>query len=117
MFNIQFFCGVRYTLHTLKQYVETHLALRAEKELAASLGSPSPSPEPARPVFRPYRLSQDQVTQNIHTLLNIMHYRARSAGPPEEFYFFFSAFRKPLHFGADPYLTLKIVVKSPLLYF
>jgi hypothetical protein len=81
MFNIQFFCGLRYTLHTLKQYVETHLALRAEKELAASLGSPS-SPEPARPVFRPYRLSQDQVTQNIHTLLNIMHYRARSAGPP-----------------------------------
>ncbi len=87
MFNIQFFCGLRYTLHTLKQYVETHLALRAEKELAASLGSPS-SPEPARPVFRPYRLSQDQVTQNIHTLLNIMHYRARSAGLPGAFSFF-----------------------------
>ncbi len=79
-FFTKFLCGLRYTLHTLKQYVETHLALRAEKELAASLGSPSP--EPARPVFRPYRLSQDQVTQHIHTLLNIMHYRARSARLP-----------------------------------
>jgi hypothetical protein len=57
--------------------VETHLALRAEKELFRAMEKDGCSPEPPRPIYRPYRLTQDQITEQIDTLLNLMHYRAR----------------------------------------
>jgi hypothetical protein len=57
--------------------VETHLALRYEVEISAVMEKDGCSPEPPRPTHRPYRLTQDQITEHIDTLLNLMHYRAR----------------------------------------
>jgi len=69
--------SVRYTTQTLKKYVETHLAIRVEEEICKDLLRVGGSPQPPHPSYKPYRLEQEQVTEHIFTLLELMHYRGR----------------------------------------
>jgi HIV-1 Vpr-binding protein len=69
--------NVRYTAQTLKRYLEAHLAIRAEEELCRDLEGSGASPQPPHPTCKPYRLEQDQVTEHIDTLLQLMNYRGR----------------------------------------
>ena len=68
---------VRYTAQTLKRYMEAHLAIRVEEEIARDLEGLGDSPQPPHPTCKPYRLEQDQVTEHLSTLLQLMNYRGR----------------------------------------
>ena len=69
--------SVRYTTQALKKYVEAHLAIRVEEEISKDLIRAGGSPQPPHPSYKPYRLEQEQVTEHIFTLLELMHYRGR----------------------------------------
>eukprot|EP00092_Neocalanus_flemingeri_P098180 GFUD01125193.1.p1 GENE.GFUD01125193.1~~GFUD01125193.1.p1 ORF type:complete len:1498 (-),score=483.98 GFUD01125193.1:148-4641(-) len=69
--------SVRYTTQSLKKYVEAHLAIRVEEEISSDLTRAGGSPQPPHPSYKPYRLEQEQVTEHIFTLLELMNYRGR----------------------------------------
>jgi len=69
--------SVRYTTQALKKYVEAHLAIRVEDELSKDLLRAGGSPQPPHPSYKPCRLEQEQVTDHIFTLLELMNYRGR----------------------------------------
>ena len=75
---------IKSALNALKQYTETHLAMRCEKEVSSNMERDGYSPEPPRPIWIPYKLEQNQVTEQIDTLMKLMHFRSRW-GPIDEF--------------------------------
>ena len=91
---------IKSALNSLKQYAETHLAIKCEKEIAAAKEREGYSPEPSRPNWIPYKLDANQVTEKIDTLLKLMHFRARWP-PIDEF----------IKLGGVG-LLLKLIVKS-----
>ena len=72
---------IKNSMHTLKQYVETHLAVKCEEmSPAAALNggdNNGPRPEPIRPPWIPYKLDRDTVTEQINSLLRLLNFRAR----------------------------------------
>ena len=75
---------IKSALNALKQYTETHLAIRCEREISTTMEQDGYSPEPPRPSWIPYKLEQNQVTEQIDTLMKLMHFRSRW-GPIDEF--------------------------------
>jgi len=69
--------SVRYTTQALKKYVEAHLAIRVEEEVSKDMRRVGGSPQPPHSIYKPYRLEQEQVTEHIFTMLELMHYRGR----------------------------------------
>ena len=69
--------SVRYTAQALKKYVEAHLAIRVEEEIKRDLIRNGSLPPPPHPSYKPYRSDQEQVTERIFTLLELMNYRGR----------------------------------------
>ena len=91
---------IKSALNALKQYTETHLAIRCEKEMNAVVERDGYSPEPPKPNWIPYKLDQNQVTEQIDTLMGLMNYRSRWK-PIDEF----------VKLGGIS-LLLKMIVKS-----
>jgi len=68
---------IRSALNALKQYVETHLAIKCEKETTTAVVGDGHTPEPPRPSWIQYKLDKNTVTEQIDTLLKLMNFRAR----------------------------------------
>ena len=91
---------VKSVLNSLKQYFETHLAIRCESEVTLAMEQDGFSPEPPRPNWIPYKLDPNQVTDKIDTMLKLINFRARWP-PVDEF----------IKLGGVE-LLLQIIVKS-----
>ena len=64
-------------LQALKKYFEAHLAVKVEDEVNKDLRRDGCSPQPPHPQYKPHRLEQDQVSDQIFSLLELINYRSR----------------------------------------